>query len=70
MKKQEGFLEKQFHAYLYSGVKYLETILQWFMLLNLGFLCFDNDVPNLIVQSAMLNHSQPLIISKKMLLNF
>lgn len=54
MKKQEGFLEKQFHAYLYSGVKYLETILQWFMLLDLRFLCFDKDVPNLIVHEKSL----------------
>ena len=54
MKKQEGFLEKQFHAYLYSGVKYLETILQWFMLLDLRFLCSDKDVPNLIVHEKSL----------------
>ena len=54
MKKQESFLEKQFHAFLYSGVKYLETILQWFMLLDLGFLCFDKDVPNLIVHETSL----------------
>ena len=54
MKKQKGFLEKQFHAYLYSGVKYLETILQWFMLLDLRFLCFDKDVPNLIVHEKSL----------------
>ena len=54
MKKQEGFLEKQFHAYLYSGVKYLETILQWFMLLDLRFLCFDKDVPKLIFHEKSL----------------